>query len=82
MHLTVSLCLFAGFCVYSSDVHVYMYLLFTVKNWNADVLLSDAKTNKLCQPAYDLLVSHPLFLKHEHWELLMGIWLHNKYPFQ
>ncbi|KAF8404650.1 hypothetical protein HHK36_009538 [Tetracentron sinense] len=40
---------------HSSDVYVHVYILFLVQNWNADVLLINAKTNKLSQLAYDML---------------------------
>lgn len=44
----------------ASDVHVHWNLLFLVQDWDADVLLVNSKTNKLCQLAYDMLVSRHL----------------------
>lgn len=36
---------------------MHLHILFPVQDWNADVLLIHAKTNKFCQLAYDMLVS-------------------------
>lgn len=45
----------------TSNIHVHLHILFPVQDWNADVLLIHTKTNKLCQLAYDMLVSIFLF---------------------
>lgn len=66
VHLIISTCLLAGFCIHTSDVHVHMYILFIAQNWNVDVLLVDTKTNKFGQPAYDLLVSHSISMSIGH----------------
>jgi hypothetical protein len=46
-----------GCCIRSFDVYVHMHILFTISDWDVNVLFSDSTTNKFCQLAYDLFVS-------------------------
>ena len=53
---------FADSCICSSDVHVHLYILFFIQDWNANVLFIYTETNKFGELAYDMLVSVLVFL--------------------